>query len=211
VSMPKNPGIDEFIKATVANGVRATDFVQAVAWSDRPEVTAALARMLDRTDDPDIFTACFPKGAAPEAATSKLIKLIDALPADDPGPYGKTYHLLVSLAGQPPEVAKPVFVRMAGGSLSQRRSACMALKEARAAFGVEVLVPLLDDQQPCQGWTYPEIEGQNQPRHPIRVCDEAATAMTSIDPALGFKMVGTHADLDAEIQRIRETLAAHQR
>jgi hypothetical protein len=207
LDVSQHAGLDEYMKQTVANGVRADDFIAAVSWSDRPEIRAALARLTDRTDDPEVFVTSLPQDVAvPAATTARLIKMLDDLPQDDPGPYGKTYKLLLVLASQPLDKAKPEFERLSRGGLMQRRSVCMALREKHPAFAIEVLTPLLTDTQSCNGWTHPEVGGQNQPRHPIRVCDEAAVAISTSDPSLSFQMLGTPETKDAHIAKMREAL-----
>jgi hypothetical protein len=54
-SQPASPEeLDAFMKREVANGVRAAAFIEAVKWSDAPEIRAALAEIKARSDDPDI-------------------------------------------------------------------------------------------------------------------------------------------------------------
>ena len=51
------------------------------------------------------------------------------------------------------------------------------------------------------------LAGQNKPRLPIRVCDEAAITLCLNYPDLKFHQAGKHADLDKQIAVIRQALA----
>ena len=68
------------------------------------------------------------------------------------------------------------------------------------------LTPLLSDKR-TWGYEYAVEKGKNEPRLPIRVCDEAAITLSAIYPKLKFLHLGTHAALDAQIATLRAALA----
>jgi hypothetical protein len=50
-------GIDDWIKREVKNGVRTTEFIEAVSWCKAAPVREALADITRRTDDPEVKKA----------------------------------------------------------------------------------------------------------------------------------------------------------
>jgi hypothetical protein len=50
------------------------------------------------------------------------------------------------------------------------------------------------------------VAGENKPRRPIRVRDEAAVALSLNHPELTFPQAGEHADPDRKIAAIRRRL-----
>jgi hypothetical protein len=85
----------------------------------------------------------------------------------------------------------------------------MVLEEVNRHWAIDLLVPLLDDKRPAEGWTYAVTPGQNEPRLPIRVCDEAATTIAKDFPKLTFKMAGQHEDLDRQILKMKDQVERH--
>jgi len=51
----KDAGYDDFMKRDVKNGVRAVDFIKAVAWCKEPAIQEALADIAKRTNDSQIL------------------------------------------------------------------------------------------------------------------------------------------------------------
>jgi hypothetical protein len=199
-------GLEEFVKQCVANGVRADDLIGAIAWSDRPEIRAALRRLMDRTNDPSVYLKCIDADQSTERVTGRLRQFLRELPSEDPGPFGRGYHLLIALGRRNADQARTEFERFAAGNLHQRRAVAHAVGEVKPAWGCAVLLPLLDDRQSADWWTYAVNPGSNEPRLPIRVCDEAAASITLIRPEFGFEMKGSHEGLDAAIDRIKRAL-----
>lgn len=202
--------LEAYMKQCVANGVRADDFVNAVAWCREPKVVAAVSRVFDRATDPDVEAAAL-RGVGsgdPERVRARLAVMIDKLPAEESGPFGDGYNLLIALGQYGGEEAKPVFQKYLETRTVQRcRSMCHALRKVHGDWAVELLEPLLDDQQDADGWTYAVEPDRNEPRLPIRVCDEAAETIAAADKDHSFSMQGTHADLDRQIKAIQQVLS----
>jgi hypothetical protein len=82
----------------------------------------------------------------------------------------------------------------------------LVLREVRVSWGKDLLHPILVDKR-TWGWTYAVKPGKNEPRRPIRVCDEAAVTLSRNHAELKFIQSGEHADLDKQIAAIRAQLA----
>ena len=200
------------IATEVANGVRAREFIKAVAWSKETSIQAELQRICDVTTNPDIlrFAGMAMEGANANDFRKRLEESISKLPETEQGPYGDGYNLLVSLGRQFGTEARPVFEHyMQNASLQRRRSMCKVLANVRGDWAVDLLGPLLEDSRLADGWDYSVIPGQNEPRLPIRICDEAAETISQNFPKLRFKMAGQHSDLDRQIQKMRDQITHH--
>jgi hypothetical protein len=102
--------------------------------------------------------------------------------------------------------AKPIFVHyLQNASLQRWRTMNQVLRQTQPQWAVELLAPALTDKREF-GWDYPLVPGQNEPRRPIRVCDEAAETISMSRPDLKFVMAGEHADLDRQIASMRERI-----
>ena len=194
------------------NGVEATELIKAVAWSKEPAIKAELQRIFRMTTDPDILRVVVNSMDASESneVQKRFEEFISNLPETEEGPFGHGYDLLVSMGEQCGNNARPTYEHyMKNASLQRRRSMCRVLDEVHGDWSVALLGPLLVDKRPAEGWTYAVVAGQNDPRLPIRVCDEAADTIARNFPQLKFEMVGQHEDLDRQIQKMREQIAAH--
>ena len=196
----------------VADGVRPNEFIKAVSWSKEPAIQAELHRICDVTTDPEILRFAGMAMAGPNANDfrKRLEETISDLPQVEPGPYGDGYNLLVSLGRQFGTEARPAFEHYLQNASTQRRhSMCKVLAEVRGDWSVDLLGPLLEDSRPADRWNYSVIPGQNEPRLPIRICDEAAETIAQNFPKLNFKMAGQHSDLDRQIQKMRDQITQH--
>jgi hypothetical protein len=196
----------------VTNRIRTDDFVKAVAWSKEPAVRVELQRIFNSTKDTEILiaTAASMGPSDTNAFRERIEEFIRALPETEDGPFGEGYNLLVRLGQLFGPTAKPAFERyMEHASLQRCRSMCRVLAEVRGEWSIDLLAPLLVDTRPAEGWTYAVDPDQNEPRLPIRICDEAADTIARNFPKLSFKMQGEHKDLDAQIQRMSEKISRH--
>ena len=161
-----------------------------------------------RAEDVDSLLAALPAVEEKELIHDhRLEPLLAALPADEGGPYGQGFHLLIALGQRTPEKAKPAFDRyLKGGSAQRCHTVCLVLRKVKASWDRELLGPMLADTR-TWGWTYAVEPGKNKPRLPIRVCDEAAVTLSKNHPELKFTQAGEYADLDKQISVIREQLA----
>ncbi len=199
-----------FIRRELANGVRTEEFIKAVAWSKEPVIREEITKIYFRTDDPEIRLASSTAidRSHPEPFRRKMEELIATIPPSEMGPFGDGYNLLVELGRQFGADAKPAFLRyMKNASLQRCRSMCHVLEETRGEWSIEILSPLLEDKRPAKGWTYSVVPNQNEPRLPIRICDEAAATIAHNFPKLKYQMAGEHKDLDVQIEAMRERIA----
>jgi hypothetical protein len=203
----KDQELESSMRRCVANGVRADSFIKSVAWSQDPAVRAALVQVFKRAEDVDALLAALPAIEDRDLIRSRLEPLVAAQPAEERGPYGQGFRLLVALAQRTPDSARSVFERYLRDASAQRcHTVCLVLREVRVDWNAELLGPLLADTR-TWGWTYAVEPSKNEPRQPIRVCDEAAVTLSQNHPELKFTQAGEHADLDRQIAAIREQLA----
>jgi len=202
-------GITNYIQREVANHVRTEDFLKAVSWSAAPAVRREVLRIFKETDDPELLLAALP-GIDPKESdliSRRLSNFIAALPADEPGPYGGGYNLLTALGDKLGKLAKPTFIEyLKEPSLQRWRTMSHVLRKTRSEWAAELLFPALTDKRQF-GWTYAVVRDQNEPRLPIRVCDEAAETISHSRPVLKFRMEGQHEELDRQIDIMRRLLS----
>jgi hypothetical protein len=196
----------------VTNGVRTDEFIKAVAWSKEPAIQAELQKIYEVTADPEILQAAV-VAMDPSTATAfrnRMEEFISNLPETEDGPFGESYELLIALGQQFGTEARPAFEHyMQHGSLQRRRSMCRVLAEVQGGWSIDLLGPLLQDTRPAEGWTYAVVPGKDEPRLPVRICDEAAETIARNFPKLSFKMAGEHKDLDRQIEKMSDQIAKH--
>lgn len=199
----------------VSNGVWASEFIKAVAWSKEPAIRAELFKIFDATPDPEILGAAgmAMNAANPNAFRKRVEQYISNLPESEEGAsgdFGDGFKFLEALGLQMGTEARPAFEQyMQHPSLQRRRTMCRLLTIVCGYWSVDFLGPLLEDSRPAGGWGYPVDPGQNQAGLSIRICDEAAETIARNFPKLSFKMVGEHEELDRQIQTMRDQIARH--
>jgi len=191
-----------------ASDVSIEGFVKAVSWSDVPAVKNEILNIFKRTTDTDVLLAALPgvDSSNTNLIRARLEDFINRLPADEGGPYGEGYNLLVALGQKLDDSAKPIFVQyLQNAGLQRWRTMAKVLQQTQRQWAVELLLPALTDKREF-GWDYALVPGQNEPRRPIRVCDEAAETINLSRPDLKFVMAGEHADLDRQIASMRDRI-----
>jgi hypothetical protein len=197
----------------VSNDADADEYIKAVVWSKEPAIQAELRRIFLATADPRILctTVVVVDSANATVFRKRLEEFIFNLPETEPGPFGTGYELLLSLGQQFGAEARAAFERyMQHASLQRRRSMCRVLAKVQGQWSIDLLAPLLADQRLAEGWDYAVVPGQNEPRQKIRICDEAADTIAQNFPKLAFRMEGDHANLDKQIEMIRNQIAHHE-
>lgn len=207
LDVKKDGELDAYMRRCVANGVRPKEFLKAVRWSKAPVVRASLVKVFERAENCDELLAAT-HGIDDEALIRKRLEpLVAALPADGEGPYGNGYELLLALGRRTPKTARAVYERyLRKGSADRCYTVCLVLRETEPGWDVSLLGPMLTDKR-TWGEDYAVKPGKDEPRRPIRVCDEAAVTLSQNHPELKFAQVGEHADLDKQIETIRVQLA----
>ena len=194
-----------------ANGVRADDFVKAVAWCDEPEIKEAMSRLFQRATDPDVITASSRSVGVdhPELVCKRIAKMIDDLPETEGGPYGDGYNLLLTLGRCGGEEAKSTFEKYLENRTKQRCwTICCVLREVRGEWAIDLLAPLLKDRRATGFGIHPvNSSSPDAPTAAIRVCDAAAETISRANETLPFSMIGTRPELDRQIKLIRERIA----
>jgi hypothetical protein len=207
LNVSKDVGIEDYIHRCVANEVRSETFINVVAWSPASAVRAALTGVFKRADDLDSLLAALPAVDDKDLIRSRLERRLIALPAEGQWSYGDGTKLLTAVLVKTPAAAKAMFDRYLQNATAERCFiVCVALRDEKVTWDVDVLFPMLTDTRTF-GQDYAVVAGQNEPRLPIRVCDEAAVTLSRNHPLLKFAQVGSYADLDRQIAAIRSTLS----
>jgi hypothetical protein len=194
-------------------GVPTEDFVKAVSWSSRPRIRAELLDIFRKTADRKALLAALPAVGKEhdELVFRRITEQLAGLPTNEPGPYCEGYHLLVALGDRLPERAEGVFQNyLKPGTIERRRPVSLALRETCGHLAVKLLAPLLEDKREF-GWNYAVNPKENEPRLPIRVCDEAAETIAMHSKTLKFVMEGSHENLDRQIEVMRRKIAETSR
>ena len=89
---------------------------------------------------------------------------------------------------------------------AQCYTVCRVLQETHCGWEAEILVSLLDDRRKLEEAYIGEAGKEFQPQ--VRVCDFAALMICAHCPDLKFALKGSYADLDQQIQRMKQQLAA---
>ena len=205
--------LQQYRQRELQNKIGTVDFLKAVAWCRQPVVLKEIQGVFERTTDAEIAlaTAEAMNQSRPDFALKRLADFISEQPKEERGPFGDGYNLLIKLGELGTTNAKPTFLAyMQTDTLQRRRTMCHVLRKTRGEWSVELLSPFLNDTRSANGWTYPITPGQNEPRREIRICDEAAETIAGNFPKLAFKKEGEHANLDKQLERMRNQIAHHE-
>jgi hypothetical protein len=189
-------GLDPFMNREVKNGVETEDFIKAVAWTSDQRIRKELALIAKKSLDPALFRAAS-EGAGVkerEVALQRLKEFVAALPADEGGPFGEGYYLLLSLGRGFADQARPVFesyLKKAG--LQRKVTAIHVLGEIRADWAIDLLTPMLVDRSETD-WSHG------------RICDDAASSIVAQDDRLIFLPREDVTSRDRQIEKLREEL-----
>jgi hypothetical protein len=201
---PDSP--DAYMKQCVANGVRANEFLEAVASCDEPPIRAALSRAFDRAGDLHVILATAPAAGEVDAAKvrRKLVERIEALEENDAGPYGDGFNLLVALGKSGGDESKEVFKDyLTTLTVARRRTMCHVLRQVRREWAAELLAEFLTDRREIGRWTYAVDPDDSERRLPLRICDEAAVTIAAVNEQLEFNIQGSHADMNERIDVLK--------
>jgi hypothetical protein len=203
----------DWMQQTLANGVRADEFVKAVAWCHEPAIKQALFRLFQRATEIDVVLHASLSVALDhrDLAQQRLTRMLDELPEETGGPFGDGYRLLVESGKYGDASVIETFRKyLKPRTLLRCRALCHALRETRPEWAVDLLGPLLSDRRDT-GWDYGVNLGQNEPRLSIRVCDEAAETIAMANPTLKFDLHGKHEQLDRQIDAIRRQIETRKK
>jgi hypothetical protein len=178
------------------NGGDTEGLIRAANWCEIPAVRKAIQDICERTEDPELFLAALTKEADAKQVFRRISSFIEKLPRDEGENDRRATQLLRVACGRLHSSAKPIFERYLKGAGPIRcYKACYALRDTESLeWSIELLAPLLDDKRQV-------------PDQRFRVCDWAAMTLSSIRPELKFTTSDTQAELDKQIQAIRQQLA----
>jgi hypothetical protein len=205
----------DLIAQRIAEKTENKYLLEAVVWSKHPAVRSQVTKIFRETTAPSVLLTCL--SAMDEKdndlVLQRILGLIDALklPPDiagkEPfGPYDEGYELVLAAGKRFGAASKPVYTRFIEQPTLNRRVALCSAIQARPEWALEFLVPLLDDTREELMW-YQVVEGNDQNRLAIRVCDDAARAINLSRLDLPFVLHGTHADLDRQIAAMKLLIA----
>ncbi|HZE97293.1 MAG TPA: hypothetical protein VE981_09720 [Planctomycetota bacterium] len=213
LDVTRGDGMDAWMKTTVQNGVRAVEFIKAVAWTSNAEVRDAVVAVMKRTNDSELFRAGIPasRGKDDRMVLERLKADLAALPKEERGSYGEGYHLLLLLGDHFPESAKPLFAEYVRDPSPQRvLTICHVLLKTRGEWALELLCPLLADSRELR-WGYGVAGGSPLSGVSSRACDEAAKTIYAHNPDLVFLIDGDRANLDRQIVAMRKQIDDRQK
>ncbi|HKQ50703.1 MAG TPA: hypothetical protein VJZ71_21725 [Phycisphaerae bacterium] len=197
--------LDASIRREVANGVRTDEFIKAVSWCRDSKVREAIRAIFTKTGDIDVLLAALPGIDDTDHIRDRLQCFLDALPMEEGGAYGDGHDLLVAMAERLGKNAVPTFTRYLKDASAQRgHSAAEALRQIKEEWCVPILIRLLNDTRPLDGYTYAIQPDDQDRRLPMRVCDAAAESLQVHRPDMRFTLEGEYKDLDEQIKVIRE-------
>lgn len=193
------------------------ELIRAVGWTKDRRIRTELVEIYKKTADTPILLAALPAlgDGDEELAVGRLKASLDALPQEEGGPFGSGFRLLSVIVERYPRHAPALLATYLQNPGVQRiRSACQVFARSNGKAGdlaVDVLTPFLTDTRPAEGWNYAVERGKNEPRLPIRLCDEAAEGIRRNNPELHFELIGTHEHLDRQIEFLRKTIAERKK
>jgi hypothetical protein len=164
--------------------------------------------VFERATDPDVFLAAFPgaEGAPMKQVRERLERLLDTLPASEERAWGS--RMLVALGKRAGRDAKPAFGRyLRGASFQRKLTMCEVLSQTNGEWAIEFLSPMLTDKRTIDRAWFSVFPDKLEPRLAIRLCDEAALTISLHNPELRFTMLGQYADLDRQIDAMRQQIS----
>ena len=206
-----SPASDQrFHQREEANGVDTQEFLRAVSWCKRPAVRAQIRAAWRRASDPFLLWWALLPGLEPSdwpMVRDKLGAILDQLPRQEDG-HDMGFHTLLNLRRFGGEKARPLFRRYLTGASAQRcYTVCEILARTDGRWDREFLWPMLRDRRPYDGESHPVLAKADEPRIPVRVCDQAAWAISQNRQNLRFELVGTTRQLDGQIALLRQQLS----
>ncbi len=179
--------------------------LQAIAWSDQPDVRQYLLKLFRETTDPAVFLTCLPQVEAKDddLVLRRIFALLDSYePLDGGGPYDDGAHLVFVAGRRFGAASKPVYVHYLEKPTVNRVVAICDAVSLHPEWTVELLAPYLEDQRMTKLWY-----GRQNDRIAFRLCDWVAQAISKYRPDLPFVAEGTYDDLDRQITAMKELIA----
>ena len=197
------------VKSNLGRYAEADQLVKVATHSPCPRIRAGLLEILRTTMMPELLLAALPAIGKEhdELVFRRLTEQLDDLLMSEPKWYGDACSLLIALGNRFPNRAEKMFRDFSKPlALGCRRAAIHALQETCGHLAANLLAPLLEDKRVTRE-SYPVTPGQDEPRLPIRICDEAAATIAMHSRELKFVLAGSHEDLDRQIEVVRRKLA----
>lgn len=197
--------VDDFMKRAVANGVRADEFIKAVAWSKEPSIRDAVTRCFKRAGEIEEFMACIPAVDDIELVRTCCEERLANLPAES-RPYGDGYSLLNILIQRSPTTAQQAVLNfLKSREASRCNTVCGLLARVKVPWDADVLGPFLDDKRETTD-RYDVDEAEDSADLPLRICDKAAFVLAKHHAELTFELKGEHLALDRQIASMKKEL-----
>jgi hypothetical protein len=191
------------------------ELINAVGWSDYPEIRRKIATIFEKTTDGDALLASA-KMVAPDPVLlrKRMEAVISSLPNSETplsryDPYRNGFALLHEFIEKYGADTKPVLIRSLTKASTQRcETMCDLLEfpDIEGEWFIGVLALLLDDKRPVVGQYHADWAGKSGAPLPYRVCDLAANAIAVKFPKTAFKYSGSYDELDRQIKKMREQI-----
>jgi hypothetical protein len=204
---------DAWMKREVANGVRADELIKAVSWCQDPLIKTALVGIYRRTDDPGLLIVVLPSVEESEANSipARLVSVLDKLPESAGYANRGGYELLETLIKRVGKDARPALERyLRESSLQRSWTVFLVLGNTKSEWGKDLVIPMLTDKREGRfaygPMRYSKVPNSLKLDRVTRLCDQAASTLSKLDPEIKFDLAGDREDLDRQIAVIEEQL-----
>jgi hypothetical protein len=190
-----DPDLTSFAMREFANGVTTDSLLYSIVRCGVPCVKSALFSLFRRSTDSTIVLYTLP--AVPKGRQTLVYPKLESMLSKSPEGSYIDYSILQGVAEYGGSGARSLFDRYLRIDSSQRRqSVILALSNAKPPWSFQYLVPMLDDRREIwHDW-----------ERSLRVCDDAALALSGLRPALKFKQSNSFESMDKQIAVMKETL-----
>lgn len=195
-------------------------FVRGISWCSEAKVNARVAAIFKNATEDELWLAALPgmRNGSEEFVFGRVKAFLKTRPRDMPGTlYGAmrnremavVFEMLVVLGQRFPDRAHQVYREfMQVETCSRAQLICHVLRNTDGQQGLELLFPLLGDKRHGNGVDacYYAVGEKREKHLPIRVCDEAALTIAAKSKGVAFTLLGSHEDLDKQIEVMRGIL-----
>ncbi|MEK6643773.1 MAG: hypothetical protein AABZ08_07670 [Planctomycetota bacterium] len=180
------------------NGIRTSDFIRAVAWSQEPQIETEIERILASSNDERILIECILGTSDDDEKEfeSRCERLFQRFSSVRNTPTNATMELLGRIARGSGDGGQKLLSAYAHDQSANRRFClCRVLRGTRFEHTAEVLAPLLDDRR-----LFP-------PSYWERICDQAAEVIRIQHPEFQSRWVGDLESKDRQIAEMKKNIA----
>jgi hypothetical protein len=195
----------------IGKGTGSKDLIEMLSLCEEPTIRDELRDIFEHTENINVLCAAVRAvdESHRQAARLRMESFLDRLPKQEDEYYGDGFNLLVALGEKFGADAKPAFESyLKQASMQRVVTVTDVLERTQGQWSIDLLAPYLTDTREPGNWSYPSFPKEGEKQRPIRVCDLAAGTIAFNFRKLSFEMKGEHKDLDAQIEVMRQKIAA---